>query len=129
MFENKVQVASDVGDGLSCKKDVPGSCLTVSNVLARLDDMSRSLEPESCSAVIGDSREGRIACLAGCITCGGDLELSSLLEIVMAFSLGRICSLGSVTCWWLEFSGNHSTVCSMSLSLIAEGRNTLLRAS
>ena len=111
----KVHVVFDVGSALSWRNDVPGSCSTLSNALARSEDMSSSLDPDSCSLRMGDSSGDGIASLAGCITCGGDVELSSSLEIVMASSLGRSSSLGSVTCWWLEFSGSDNTVGSMSL--------------
>ena len=112
----------------SWRKDVPGSCSTLSNALARSEDMSSSLDPDSCSLRIGNSLGDGIVSLAGCITWGGDVELSSSLEIVMASSLGRSCSLGSVTCWRLEFLGSDNTVGNMSLSLIAKRRFLLLRS-
>ena len=117
-LRTKVHVVFIVGDTLSRRNDVPGSCSTLSKALARSEDMSRSLDSDSCSLRIGDSSGDGIASLAGCITCGGDVDLSSSLEIVMASSLGRSCSLGSVTCWRLEFLGNDSTVGSMSLSVL-----------
>ena len=123
----KVQVVFNIGSVLSWRNDVPGSCSTLSNALARSDDMSSSFDPDSCSLRIGDSSGDGIASLAGCITCGGDVELSSSLEIVVASSLRRSCSLGSVTCWRVEFLGSDSTVGNMSLSLIAGRRSSLLR--
>ena len=64
----KVQVVFGVGNTLSRRNDVPGSCSTLSKALARSEDMSRSLDPDSCSSGIGDSSGDRIASLAGCIT-------------------------------------------------------------
>ena len=60
-----MQVVSDSGGGLSCKKDVPGSCSTFSKALIRSGDMRRSLEPEFCLLEMGDLSGDGIACFEG----------------------------------------------------------------
>jgi len=90
---------SDVSIDLSCRKEVPGSCLTFSNSLARSGDMSTLLSVVSCWVEMGDSFKEVISRVAelGCFV--DDSLLFSLLEIVVGLSSVRNSSLGGITCW------------------------------